>query len=313
MPNDLTMPYDILIIGGGFAGLSAALYTARGMRRGVLCTTGSSRNAVASHTHGLLGHDGADPAQLLQTAREQLVPYDFPVIESGVVELTGENNAFTARLENGQTLQARKIILATGVQDILPSLPGLQEEWGRGVQHCPYCYGWEVRDQPLALYQPGLTGSDGIWTILYHQKLSRDLLVCGNGPHDFTGEQRDRLQGVGVTLVDSALERVEGTPKGVRLHFADGTSVERTVLYTHGERKLNAGLAEALGCKVEQGGIVVTPNNQKTSVDGVFAAGDVSTGNQVAFAVAGGARAAMFAAFEVLSDNMPAWARAGSE
>lgn len=145
---------------------------------------------------------------------------------------------------------------------------------------------------------------------MYHQKLSRDLLICGTGPHDFTGEQREQLQGVGVTLVDSALERVEGIPEGVRLYFADGTSAERVVLYTHGERKLNAALAETLGCKIESGGIVVTPNNQKTSVDGVFAAGDVNTGNQVAFAVAGGARAAMFAAFEILSENMPAWARA---
>lgn len=258
MTPDLTAPYDILIIGGGFAGFSAALYTARGMRRGILCTAGPSRNAVASHTHGFLGHDGANPTQLLQTARDQLAPYNFPVIESKVIELTGEDNAFIARLENGQTIQARKIILATGVQDILPPIPGLQEEWGRGVQHCPYCYGWEVRDQPLALYQPGLTGPDGIWNILYHQKLSRDLLVCGNGPQGFTQEQRQQLQGVGVTLIDSALERVEGTSDGIRLYFADGTSVERTVLYTHGERKLNAELAMSLGCEMTATGITVT-------------------------------------------------------
>lgn len=307
MSNDLTAPYDILIIGGGFAGLSAALYTARGMRRGILCTAGPSRNAVASHTHGFLGYDGADPAQLLQTARDQLVPYDFPVIESKVIELTGEDNAFTARLENGETIQARKIILATGVQDILPPIPGLQEEWGRGVQHCPYCSGWEVRDQPLALYQPGLLGPRGLWTILYHQKVSRDLLVCGDGSREYTPEQREQLQGVGVTLIDSALERVEGTPDGIRLHFVDGTSVERSVLYMHGERRLNAELAESLGCKVDVGGIEVTSHNQKTSVAGVYAAGDVSTGNQVAFAVAGGARASMYAAAEVLDDNMPAW------
>lgn len=305
-----TAPYDILIIGGGFAGLSAALYTARGMRRGVLCTAGPSRNAAAQHTHGFLTQDGTNPAELLQIARAQLAQYELPIVEAEVTQIMGENNAFTAHLADGRTIQARKLILATGVQDILPPIPGLQEEWGRGVQHCPYCYGWEVRDQPLALYQPGLMGPDGLWTILYHQKLSRDLLVCGTGPHDFTAEQREQLQGVGVTLVDSALERVEGIPEGVRLHFADGTSAERAVLYTHGERKLNAALAETLGCKIESGGIVVTPNNQKTSVDGVFAAGDVSTGNQVAFAVAGGARAAMFAAFEILSENMPAWARA---
>ena len=142
MPHDPTAPYDVLIIGGGFAGLSAALYTARGMRRGVLCTAGPSRNAAGQHTHGFLTQDGANPADVLRTARAQLAQYELPIIEVEVVQVMGQNNAFTAHLADGRTLQARKLILATGVHDILPDIPGLQVEWGRGVQHCPYCYGW---------------------------------------------------------------------------------------------------------------------------------------------------------------------------
>lgn len=309
MPHDPTAPYDVLIIGGGFAGLSAALYTARGMRRGVLCTAGPSRNAAAGHTHGFLTQDGANPAEVLQTARAQLAQYELPIIETEVVQVTGQNNAFTAHLADGRTLQARKLILATGVQDILPDIPGLQAEWGRGVQHCPYCYGWEVSDQPLALYQPGLSGTDGIQTILYHQKLSDDFLVCSDGPLDFTPEQRHLLEDRGATLIDSALVRVEGIPEGVRLHFADGTSAERVVLYTHGERRLRAELAEALGCEMTAAGIKIDPQNHRTTVPGVYAAGDVSSGNQVAFAVAGGGKAAMQVGFEIYYDDLPAWAR----
>lgn len=310
MPHDPTAPYDVLIIGGGFAGLSAALYTARGMKRGVLCTAGPSRNTTARHTHGFLTRDGANPAEMLQMAREQLAQYDLPIIESEVVSITGENNAFTAQLADGGTIRARKLILATGVQDILPDIPGLQEEWGRGVQHCPHCYGWEVRDQALALYQPDLAGAGGVQTVLYHQKLSPDFLVCSNGPLDFTPEQRHLLQDRGATLIDSALERVEGTPDGVRLHFADGTSAERAVLYTHGERRLRAELAEALGCEMTSVGIKIDPLNHRTTVPGVYAAGDVSSGNQVAFAVAGGGKAAMQVGFEIFSDDLPALARA---
>ena len=299
-------PYDILIVGGGFAGLSAALYTARGMKRGILCGAGPSRNVAAAHTHGFLGHDGANPAHLLQTARDQLAPYDFPLREVHVDRITGENNHFTAHLADGTTLQARKIILATGVWDDLPKIPGLQEEWGRSVQHCAYCYGWEVQGQPLALYHEAFEGTEGMKSILYYQKLSRDILVCSDGNLSFTPEQRAFLEERGITLVDSRLERVEGIPTGIRLYFADGTSVERTTLYTHGERKLHSELAQALGCTLSEGGTgIQVEASQATSIPGVYAAGDVSSGNQVAFAVAGGARAAMYAAGSLFYDDLP--------
>ena len=120
--------YEILIVGGGFAGLSAALYTARGMKRGILCGAGPSRNVAATHTHGFLGHDGANPAHLLQTARDHLAPYDFPIRDVHVDRITGANNDFTAHLADGTTRQARKVILATGVWDDLHKIPVLQEE-----------------------------------------------------------------------------------------------------------------------------------------------------------------------------------------
>ncbi|KQR08216.1 hypothetical protein ASF71_20850 [Deinococcus sp. Leaf326] len=122
----------------------------------------------------------------------------------------------------------------------------------------------------MALYQPSLGGVNGLQTILYHQKMSPDLLICSDGPLDFMLEQRHLLEHLGVTLIDSTLARVEGTDTGVRLHFADGTSAERGVLYTHGERRPRAGLAEALGCEMTPAGIKVDPLTHRTTVAGVL-------------------------------------------
>lgn len=299
------MKIDILIVGGGFAGLSAALYTARGMRKGVLCTAGQSRNAVAPHTHGFLTQDGSNPAQVLQTARNQLAPYDFPIIDAEVTQITGTNGAFTAQLFDGQTIQSRKVILTTGVQDILPNIPGFQEAWGRTVHHCSYCYGWEVRGQQIATYQTNLSGVEGLQTILYFQKLTRDVLVCSDGSLDFTMRERQLLQDRGITLIDSPLHHIEEQAEGINLHFLDGTSAHRAVLYAHGERRLRAGLAEALGCTLTEAGIKIDPVKQLTSVPGVYAAGDVSGSNQVVFATASGARAAMQATNTLFYEDLP--------
>ena len=225
----MTEQYDVLIVGGGFAGLSAALYTARGMKRGILCGTGPSRNVAAPHTHGFLAQDGADPAQLLQTARDQLAPYDFPVLDVRVERIVGENGDFTAQLANGDTLKARKIILATGVRDILPPIPGFQEEWGRTVHHCPYCYGWEVRGGRIAVYLPGLNNPQ---SALYYQKITRDVLVCTGGPANLTDEQRALLEACGVALVEEPLSRVDGLGEdGLTLTFGSGLVHVRDVLY----------------------------------------------------------------------------------
>ncbi|WP_040379756.1 NAD(P)/FAD-dependent oxidoreductase [Deinococcus aquatilis] len=303
-------PLDVLIIGGGFAGLSAALYSARGMKRGVVVTAGPSRNAPSRQAHGVFTQDGEDPVHLLQVARDQLRPYDFPVLEAGVIRVAGENGAFIATLADGQTVQARKIILATGVRDLLPDEPtGLREEWGKGVHHCAYCYGWEIRDGPTAFYQAALGGTSGVQSILYHQKISRDILVCSDRSLDFTPEQRELLETRGAHLMDAPLVRVDGREGGVRLTFQDGTVADRAVLYAHGERRGQVELAVQLGCEVTPSGIQVDAQ-QMTTIPGVYAAGDVTSGNQIAFAVAGGARAAMFAASALFYDDLPDGAKA---
>ena len=301
---------DVLIVGGGFAGLSAALYTARGLKRGVLVTSGSSRNAPSPHAGGVFAHDRQSPAVILAEARDDLRPYDFPVIEAEVTALTGHGDHFTAILSDGQEVRARKVILATGVRDVLPETPaGLREQWGRGVHHCPYCYGWELRGGQIAVYLPGLRGLSGVQRVLYHQKITLDVLVCTDRVADLTAEHRAVLSAQGVTLIEEPLVRVDGRADGgVTLTFESGLTLDRDGLYAHGGRALRAELAQALGCEVTPAGITVDAQ-QMTTVPGVYACGDVTTGNQIAFAVAGGAMAAMQAANAIFYDTLPERAR----
>ncbi|MBX8465727.1 NAD(P)/FAD-dependent oxidoreductase [Deinococcus sp. RIT780] len=301
---------DVLIVGGGFAGLSAALYTARGMKSGILISSGPSRNAPSPHAGGVFSRDRRPPEEILAAARDDLRPYDFPVMEAEVTAISGGNGDFTATLSTGETVRARKVILATGVRDVLPGTPaGLREQWGRGVHHCPYCYGWELRGGQVAVHLPGLSGVGGVQSGLYPQKLTRDVLVCADGAADLTPAHRALLLEHGVTLIEEPLVRVDGRAGGgVTLTFQSGLTVDRDVLYAHGRRELRAELAEALGCEVTTSGITVDAQ-QMTTVPGVYACGDVTKGNQIAFAVAGGAMAAMQAAYAIFYDTLPDGAR----
>lgn len=283
--------FDVLLVGGGFSGLRAALYTARGMKSGVLVSDGLSRTAPSPHAGGVFSRDRRPPGEILAAARDDLRPYDFPVLVAEVTAISGGNGDSTATLSNGQTLRTRKVILATGMRDVLPDIPArLQAQWGLGVHHCPYCYGWELRGGQVAVHLPGLSGVSGVQSVLYHQKLTRDVLMCADREVDLTPEQRDLL-----------LER------GVTLTFASGRMVDRDVLYAHGRRDLRADLAEALGYEVTASGITVDAQ-QMTTVPGVYACGDVTKGNQIAFA--GGAIAAMQAAYAIFYDTLPDGARA---
>ncbi len=305
VPSAAPTVLDVLIIGGGFAGLSAALYTARGLKRGAVITSGPSRNAPSPHAGGVFSRDRQSPDVILAAALDDLQPYNFPVIEARVEALSGQDGAFTAVLEGGQSVQARKVILATGVEDVLPEQPeGLRDLWGRDVHHCPYCYGWELRGGQIAVLMPGLQGQSAVENVLYHQKITQDVLVCTDGPAILTEEERALLTYRGVTVLEAPLARVEARAGGgVRLHFRDGQVLERDVLYAHGERRVRGELAEALGCEVTAAGITVNAQ-QMTTVPGVYACGDVTKGNQVAFAVASGAKAAMQAAFSIFYDDL---------
>lgn len=293
--------YDAVVVGAGTAGLSAALVLGRSRRRVLVLDGGEPRNAPASSSHGFFTRDGVSPGEFLEIGRGQLEPY--PSVEyraDRAVEVFGSDGAFGVALGGGETVSARKILLATGVFDELPDRPGFIELWGRGVYHCPYCHGWEVRDRPLAV----MAGGGGILErAILIRNWSRDLVVLTDGspPDD---EARARLGALGVPVLDERIARLEGREDGSeglsRIVFEDGTSIELEGLFYGPPQRQSSPLAEALGCEIVVMGpaswvVKTDPMTRETSVAGVYAAGDASSPMQsLALASASGATAAAF-------------------
>jgi thioredoxin reductase len=263
--------HDVVIIGGGAAGLSAALVLGRARRRVVVVDAGMPRNAPAAHMQGFLSRDGTPPADLLRAARAEVRRYGVEIVDDRVVDATA---GFALRLAGGRTVEARQVLLATGAVDELPDVGGARERWGRDLLHCPYCHGWEVRDQALGVLGIG-PGS------VEHAHLLRqwtDDVVLFTHTATVTAGERATLHARAIAVVDGTVERlvvVDDRLRAVRL--ADGRAVPRDALFIRPALRAHAdGPAAALGCELLAGGLVRTDTDGRTSVPGVWAAGNAT-------------------------------------
>jgi thioredoxin reductase len=292
------MDFDVLIVGAGSAGLSAALTLGRCRRRVLVADGGAPRNAPSGGVHNFLSNDGIPPAELLRLARAQLAPY--PTVAIHELKITGlaqheQGFAATGTTSHGHawTGTARRVLLATGVDDMLPPLPGFRELWGTGVLHCPYCHGYEVRDQPLAVYGRGKTVT-GLALLLTNW--SRDLVVVTDGPGHLTNHSRQRLQRQGIDVREEPVARLVAGPKGgLRcVEFSDGSYLEREALFLHAPQEQRSPLAAELGARITSKGAIWVDKNAQTTVAGLYAAGDIVPGPQQALlAAAAGNKAGM--------------------
>ncbi|WP_162243145.1 NAD(P)/FAD-dependent oxidoreductase [Deinococcus sp. Leaf326] len=285
--------FDVVIVGAGSAGLNAALVLGRARRSTLLLDSGPPRNAPAQASHGLLTRDGTPPLELTRLAREQLAPYPVTRLARLAEGVVPAQEGFAVTLEGGNTVHARRLLLATGVTDLLPDIPGLQEGWGTTVHHCPYCHGWEVRDQDLADLIPG--GGD----MAYHRGVllrqwTPHLVLLTHGPAHLTAQQQSNLDDLGVRID----ERLVAQWDGRNVTFEDGTRLGRDTLFVTPGQAQRSALPEQLGCaRIDRGPLAgvllaVTPETGLTSVPGVYAAGDMIGEQQVVLAAASGARAA---------------------
>jgi thioredoxin reductase len=286
---------DVVIVGGGPAGLSAALILGRCRRRVLLCDAGHPRNRVSHGVNGFLTRDGTKPEELRRIGREDLKKYpsieirDIEVCDADVVD-----GGFEVVLENGERRRTRKLLLATGLVEDLPDIPGFRHFWGRGVYNCPYCDGWENRDQPLAVY--GLGGS-GVGLAVEMLIWSRDVVLCTDGPANIESEDKDRLERHGIRTIEKKIALLEGGKEdGLRrIVFEDGNTLDRKALfYTFGQREPSP-LIEKLGCELTEEGVVETRSYERTNVAGLYAAGDASRRVQFAIVAAAEGAAAAFA------------------
>ncbi len=262
--------YDMVVVGGGAAGLSAALVLGRAGRRVAVVDAAVPRNAPAAHMQGFLSRDGMPPADFLAAGRVEVTGYGVEMIDDHVIAIDAGSSV---RLRGGRALHARRILIATGVHDELPAIPGVRERWGRDLLHCPYCHGWEVRDQPIGVLGT-LPGS------VQHAQLVRqwsDDLVFFVHTYDLSAAERVQLEARGIRVVSGEVARLiveDDQLTGVEL--VDGRVIARTAVFIRPGNIPNAdGLLTGLGCEVDEAGFVTVDATGRTSVPGVWAAGNV--------------------------------------
>jgi thioredoxin reductase len=296
--------YDCVIVGAGPAGLSAALMLGRCRRKVLVCDIGNPRNVRSRGLHNYLTRDGIQPAEFLGLARHEVARY--PTVEFRAVEVldaTRSPDGFRILCADGRQIATRKLLLATGVVDELPAIAGLEELYGVSVHHCPYCDGWEWRDQPIAIYG---SAEEGKALALGLTVWSDDLVLCTGGPSGLTEEDLEQLGQKGIEVREERVARLEGhTGLLERIVFETGESLARRALFICSGQHQRSALARKLGCQFTAKGAVDTGTCEATDVPGLYVAGDSSKEAQlVIVAAAEGAEAGMAINKSLLKDDL---------
>jgi len=273
------MLHDAIVIGGSFAGLSAATYLARARRSVAIIDTGAPRNRFAAHAHGFLAQDGSNPGAVLATARSQVAAYPTTTfVNARATRASGQTDGFSVELETGETLSGRRLVLAFGISDELPDVPGIAERWGNSVIHCPYCHGYEFSNQRLG--------------VLYssEKSLHQAMLIAEWGPTTLylngaplpDGATHAELDRRNVAIEPTGIAALHGEGSSLSaIELADGRRPAIDALYVAPQNHLNSDIAKQLGCVMDTnpaGTTIRTSSMQETSVPGVFAAGDITRG-----------------------------------
>lgn len=287
-----TTQFDAIVIGGSYAGLSAALQLARARRQVLVVDAGQRRNRFASESHGFLGRDGQMAAAIAQAGRADVAAYpNVQWIEGSAVDARAEGEGFVVELDGAAPVQGRRLVLATGVRDELPSVEGLAERWGRSVFHCPYCHGYELQQGAIGIIASG--------EMAFHQAMLLPdwgtVTLFTDGRYTPDDEQRAAMEKRGVIAIDNTpILRIEDAATVV---LADGRRLTHAGLFTYGRIHMSSPIAERLGCAFDDGPLgpfIRTDMGKQTTVPGVFAGGDATrAAGNVAIAVADGAMAGL--------------------
>jgi thioredoxin reductase len=285
MNRQATSPtWDCIIVGAGPAGLNAALVLGRARWRVLVLDHGSPRNSATHEMHGVLGHDGLDPAELRARGRAEIARYGVQVVNLEAQDAEVLDGALRVT-SAGRTELTRTVLLATGMLDELPDIPGFADVWGTSAHTCPYCDGFEHRDERLAVLAAGDRGEH--LAVLLRQ-WSDDVVLLANGPHNLAADKLARVRAIGVPVIESAVVGLDshgGRLRHVRL--GDGQTLDRDALFFYVGWRLRNDLARTLGCELRDDGSIVVDANQATTVDRVYAAGNCSEPRALVPAAAG--------------------------
>lgn len=292
--------YDVVVVGGSYAGLAASLQLARARRKVLIIDSGLRRNRFAEASHGFLGQDGRAPGEIVEEARAQVLRYETVSVHHGRAESArGEKNDFSIWLDNGTAVHAGRLVLAMGVQDILPEIPGLAERWGRHVFHCPYCHGYELNQGRIAVIAVGEVS-------MHHGLMLPDwgeTTLFTNGRFKPDAEQSQALAARGTLVETTAIERIDGEADVV---LADGRRLSFDGIFTAPTTVPSSPLADQLGCAFKEGPLgryVDVSPMMESSINGVFACGDLARmAGSVSIAVGDGAMAGVSAHRSLMFD-----------
>ncbi|CAM3729417.1 Thioredoxin reductase family protein [Roseomonas mucosa] len=297
--------WEVVVVGAGPAGLSAALILGRCDRRTLVCDSGQHRNAAAKAMRGYLGRDGTPPSEMLRIAQQEIARYPSVSVQqvTATKAVRQDDGAFRLELSDGRVVVAPKLILATGVVDQLPPLEGLDAVWGRSAWRCPICDGWEHRGRPLAVHG---NSEDAVRFALEIRHWTPDLVLCTDGPPEYPDRWGKRLEGQGIAIRTDRIARLESEAGNLSaILFAQGDRLPREGLFLATPWRQRCDLAEALGCEMTEHDTARTGRHEASTVPGLYLAGDIAGGYQLAIvAAAQGATAAVAVNTELIRDGL---------
>ncbi|WP_305788032.1 NAD(P)/FAD-dependent oxidoreductase [Symbioplanes lichenis] len=277
--------FDVIVVGGGVAGSSAALSLGRTHHSTLVLDDGPGRNAPAREIHNFFGHDGTSPAGLRRRSAEQLARYPGVRLQAATAARAENHGAdgFAVTLASGRVHRARRLLLATGLVDELPAIEGLEPLWGRSVVHCPYCFGYESTGAAIAVLG---AGPERMRLALQLSAFSEDVVLCTNGPAELEQPYGAALEKAGVLIREEEVARLVADGDQLRgIEFREGPPLARTTMFVKGSQRQRSPLAAQLGCRILGDGSVAVDELARTSVAGVLAAGDMARRPDAAVAI----------------------------
>ena len=285
--------FDVIIVGGSYSGLAAGMALGRALKKVLIIDSGKPCNRQTPHSHNFITQDGKTPTEIATLAKQQVEKYDTVTFFNGLATMgTKTEKGFEIQTALGETFAAKKLIFATGISDIMPDIPGYAECWGISVLHCPYCHGYEIRNERTGILGNGEYGFEFSTLI---SNWTKDLTLFTNGPSTLTTEQSAKVKGHNIKIVESEIEKLEHAQGHLqKIIFKDGTVTNMKALYARPAFKQHCTIPEMLGCELTEEGYVKIDAFQKTTIPGVFACGDSTTrmravANAVAMGTAAGA------------------------
>ena len=295
--------FDVIIIGGSYAGLSAAMSLGRSLKKTLVIDSGQPCNAQTPHSHNFLTQDGKTPTEIAALAKQQVEQYDtVEFFNDKALHAAKTNQGFIIRTASGVTFQSKKLILASGIKDQMPDIPGFASCWGISVIHCPYCHGYEYREQPTGIFA---NGEKAFHLATLVSSLTKELTVLTNGPADFNTEQIAILKRRRITVLESPIEQIDHINGHLQqLKLKDGNLINLNALYAAIPFTQHSEIPALLGCEVSESGHLKVDQFHKTNIPGVFACGDNSSPmRSVSNAVATGAFAGAMANMELTKES----------